>query len=238
MYGSPLLDGIRVQQIGVVRQVRLIGFSREISILTPSPKLSYNGLRRQVGRAAVVVQYARRWFTVEEYHRMAEAGILGEDDRVELIEGEVMQMTPIGRRHASCLARLSELFYGAMRGAAIVWPQNPVDLGEYSEPEPDLAILRRQPDFYLSGHPTPADVYLLIEICDSSVEPDRRVKVPLYARGGIAEVWLIDLEQETITVYHDPSSGGYRTARVARRGEQIAPSAFPDRPLPVSDILG
>ncbi len=186
----------------------------------------------------MVVQYARRWFTVEEYHRMAEAGILGEDDRVELIEGEVVKMTPIGRRHASCLARLSELFYGTTKGAAIVWAQNPIDVGEYSEPQPDLAILRRQPDFYLSGHPRPADVYLLIEICDSSVEPDHRVKVLPYARGGVREVWLVDLEQETITIYQDPAPDGYRTARVARRGEQIAPSAFPDRSLLVNDILG
>ena len=180
-----------------------------------------------------------RWqFTADDYHRMAQAGILGEDDRVELIEGEVVRMTPIGRRHASCLIRLTEYFVRTYSDGAAVSGQNPIVLDPYSEPQPDIALLRRQSDFYASSLPTAADVFLLVEIGDTTVEIDRRVKVPLYAKNGIVEVWLVDLEQETITIYRDPSPHGYRTARVARRGEQIAPSVFPDRPLAVSDLLG
>ncbi|MBI2864383.1 MAG: Uma2 family endonuclease [Chloroflexi bacterium] len=186
-----------------------------------------------------MVAHLVRWqFTVDDYHRMAQAGILGEDDRVELIEGEVVKMTPIGRRHASCVIRTNETFVKAFNDVAAISVQNPVVLDQYTEPQPDFALLRRQPDFYASRLPTPADVYLLVEISDKTVEADRRVKVPLYAKSHVTEVWLVDVEQETITVYRDPSPDGYRTARVARRGEHIAPLAFSDRPIAVSDVLG
>ncbi|MBI2863480.1 MAG: Uma2 family endonuclease [Chloroflexi bacterium] len=169
---------------------------------------------------------------------MAEAGILGEDDRVELIEGEVMRMTPIGRRHAACVKRVAELMFDTFRREANVGVQDPVVLDEHSEPQPDITLLHRRPDYYAACEPTPADVFLLIEVADSSAEADRRLKVPLYARSGVPEVWMVDLVQETITIYLDPSPGGYRTARVVRRGEHISPSAFPERPLDASDILG
>ncbi|MBI2864883.1 MAG: Uma2 family endonuclease [Chloroflexi bacterium] len=180
----------------------------------------------------------RRRFTVEEYHRMAEAGILGEDDRVELIEGEITEMTPIGRLHAATVNRLIKLFVTIFGDDAVVGAQNPIVLDEHSEPQPDIALLRPKADFYASGHPTPEDVFFLVAVACSSADPDRRIKVPLYARKGIAECWLVDLEQETITVYRDPAADGYRTARVFRRGEQIAPAAFPDRSLAVAAILG
>lgn len=179
----------------------------------------------------------RRRFTVQEYHQMAQAGILGEDDRVELIEGEIVEMTPIGRRHASCVARLVHRFGRELRDAAVIWPQNPVRLGEDSEPEPDLALLRPRADFYASGHPGPEDVLLLVEVADSSADPDRRVKVPLYARSGIQEVWLVDLEQETVTIYRDPAPDGYRTAQVVRRGDELAPAAFPHVTLKAADLI-
>ncbi|MBI4320141.1 MAG: Uma2 family endonuclease [Chloroflexi bacterium] len=180
----------------------------------------------------------RRRFTVEEYHRMAEAGILGEDDRVELIEGEITEMTPIGRLHAATVRRLNKLFISTFGSDAVIGVQDPVILDEYSEPQPDIELLRPKADFYASGHPTPADVFLLVEVAYSSADPDRRVKAPLYARKGIAEFWLVDLEQETITVYRDPSADGYRTARVFRSGERIFSAAFPDRSLAAEDILG
>lgn len=185
----------------------------------------------------MALELKRRRFTTEEYHRMARAGILGEDDRVELIDGEIVEMTPIGRRHASCVATLSQQFAETLRGSVLIWPQNPIRLDDDSEPQPDLVLLRPRPDRYASADPTPDDVLLLVEVADTTVESDRRVKVPLYARSGIQEAWLVDLEQETVTVYLDPTAAGYRTARVARRGEQLAPSAFPDRPLAVADIL-
>ncbi len=179
----------------------------------------------------------RRRFTVDEYHKMAVAGILGEDDRVELIEGEITEMTPIGRLHAATVNRLNKLFVNTFGDDAVVGVQNPIVLDEHSEPQPDIALLRPRADFYASGLPTPEDVVLLVEVTYSSADPDRRVKVPLYAGKGIAEVWLVDLEQETMTVYRDPVAGGYRTARVFRRGEGVAPAAFPHRSLAVADIL-
>ncbi len=185
----------------------------------------------------MALELKRRRFTVQEYHRMARAGILGEDDRVELIEGEIIEMTPVGVRHAACVKRLAASFFGAFSDAATVSVQDPIRLGRRSEPQPDLALLVRRADFYSSRPPTPTDVLLLVEVADTTAEPDRRAKVPLCARNGIREVWVVDLQQETITVYQDPAPDGYRTARIARRDEQLAPSAFPDRPLAVADLL-
>ena len=180
----------------------------------------------------------RRRFTASEYHQMAQAGILTEDDRVELIDGEIVQTTPIGRRHAACVDRLNRLFADNLGHAVQIRVQNPVRLDEHSEPQPDVALLRPRPDFYASGHPTPADVLLLVEVAETSVQVDRQGKAPLYARSGVPEVWLVDLEQDTITVYRDPAPGGYRTAWMVRRGERLAPLAFADRELAVADVLG
>lgn len=186
----------------------------------------------------MATQLTRRRFTVAEYQQMAQAGILGEDDRVELIDGEIVEMTPIGRRHAACVDRLTQLFTETLGRAAQVRVQNPINLDERSEPQPDLALLRPRSDFYASGHPTPGDILLVVEVAETSADVDRRVKVPLYARSGVPEVWLVDLDQAAITVYRDPTSGGYRTLQTLRRGASLAPAALPDVELAVSDILG
>src|SRR3990172_5712991 len=180
----------------------------------------------------------RRRFSIAEYHRMAEAGIFGEDDRLELIDGEVTEMAPIGHRHAACVARLTKYFVQSTGDAPVVWVQNPIRMHEQSEPQPDLALLHPRSDFYAARHPTPEDVMLLVEVAETSAEVDRKVKIPLYARSGILEVLLVDLEQETITVYRDPTARGYRTTRVLRRGDEVAVSAAAGRPLTVADILG
>ena len=186
----------------------------------------------------MALHLTRRRFAVSEYHQMAQAGILGEDDRVELIDGEVTEMTPIGRRHAACVDRMSKLFERTFGDDAQVRVQNPVVLGEYTEPQPDLALLRPRADFYASGHPTQDDIFLLVEVAETSAEPDRRVKVPLYARSGVQEFWLVDLDGDTVTVYQDPTPSGYGTVRVVRRGEELAPVAFLNRPLAAAAILG
>ena len=180
----------------------------------------------------------RRRFTVSEYYRMAESGILTEDDRVELIDGEIVEMAPIGRRHAGGVNRVTDLFVYTFRDVAVTAVQNPVRLDEHSEPQPDVALLRRRADFYASGHPIPHDVLLLVDVADTSVAADRQVKIPLYARFGIPEVWLVGLDEDTITVYRDPSPAGYRTVLTVRRGESLAPLAFPDRLLAAADVLG
>ncbi|HWM89989.1 MAG TPA: Uma2 family endonuclease [Thermoanaerobaculia bacterium] len=177
----------------------------------------------------------KRLFTVSEYHSLAEAGILSEDDRVELIEGEIFRMAPIGSRHAGCVNRLNHLLQGT---GAIVSPQNPAFMNDHSEPQPDIALLQWRADFYASSHPKPEDVLLLIEVADSSIGFDRGKKVPLYAQCGIADFWLVDLVKNTIEVYRQPSATGFRDIRKLRRGESISPLAFPDLELNVSDILG
>jgi Uma2 family endonuclease len=186
----------------------------------------------------MAVQILRRRFTIEEYYLMAKAGILGEDDRVELIDGEIVEMAPIGSYHASRVKRLIQLLSQQVGSRAIVSAQDPVRLAEHSEPQPDIALLRPRDDFYASAHPGPADVLLIIEVADTSADYVRQVKAPLYARAGIPEYWLVDLAGQRIEVYRDPSAGEYRQVRLVRRGERLSPEALPSLELSSSDILG
>lgn len=186
----------------------------------------------------MAAQILRRRFSVEEYYLMAKAGILKEDDRVELIEGEIVEMAPIGSRHASCVIRLIQFLTQQVASRALVSAQNPVHLGEHSEPQPDISLLRPRADFYSTAHPGPADVLLLIEVADTSVEYDRGVKVPLYARAGIGEFWLVDLAGESIEVYQSPAPDGYRQVRVVRQEDRLAPEALPELELSARGILG
>jgi Uma2 family endonuclease len=186
----------------------------------------------------MALQIVRRRFTVDQYYQMAEAGILKEDDRVELIEGEIVEMPSIGPGHAGSVNRLTARLAPGIGSRAILSVQNPLHLDEYNEPQPDVMLLRPRPDYYERSHPRPADVLLIVEVGATSAALDRRLKLPLYARTGIPEVWLVDLSKATIRVYRDPSPTGYRTARTYRRGERLAPLAFPDLELVVTDILG
>ncbi len=196
------------------------------------------GIPKSRRGVALALQAHRRLFTVEEYHKMAEAGILGEDDRVELLEGEIVQMPPIGSPHGGTVKRLIRLFTSRLGERAIVSAQDPVQLADHTEPEPDIALLHPRPDFYQSGHPTPADVYLLAEVGDSTIAYDRRVKLLLYARAGISEVWVIDINAERVEVYRDPSAQGYADVRILGRGSVLSPAAFPDVVVGVDDVLG
>ncbi|HKI02713.1 MAG TPA: Uma2 family endonuclease [Thermoanaerobaculia bacterium] len=182
----------------------------------------------------------RKLFTVSEYQTMLESGILHEDDRVELIEGEIWQMPPIGPPHYSSVARLDRVFQrGLADGLAVIAVQSSVRLGDFSEPEPDLAVLRFRADFYAQTHPTASDILLLVEVADSSLRYDQDVKMGLYARHGVAEVWLHDVVHEAIVVHRDPSPQGYRDVRTLHRGDRLAPLAFPDLVvLQVDTLLG
>jgi Uma2 family endonuclease len=177
-------------------------------------------------------------FTVADYYKMAEAGILGEDDRVELIEGEILDMAAIGPRHAACVDRLNALFAERFRGNAIVRVQSPVHLNEYSEPQPDLALLRPRSDFYASAHPLPSDVLLVVEVADTSLAYDRDVKARLYARREVPEFWLVNLDEYAVTVYRAPEQQGYSSVQTVRDVDSLSPQAFPDLVLTVRDILG
>jgi Uma2 family endonuclease len=145
----------------------------------------------------MTVQIQRRLFSVHEYHQMLQAGVLGEDDRLELIEGEIVQLSPINSRHAACVNRLNALFTSRLTGRAVVSVQNPIRLDTHSEPQPDLALLKPRPDFYAASHPNPEDVLLVVEVADTSADYDRGVKLALYARVGIAEVWKAVCEPAT-----------------------------------------
>ncbi len=184
------------------------------------------------------VPIPRRRFTVDEYHRMAEAGVLTEDDRVELLDGEIVRMSPIGRPHSSTVARLNALLFRRFGRAATVWVQNPIILDRWSEPQPDLCLLAPRPDFYAAAHPRPRDVLLGIEVMDSSRSYDRTLKLPLYAKAELREVWLVDLKAETIDVHRRPALRGYREQRTYGRGQTIMPVAFPRVRIRVNEILG
>lgn len=186
----------------------------------------------------MTVQLLRRQFTVKEYNRMIEAGILTKDDRVELIKGEIIQMAAIGRRHAACVNRLAELFILRLAQAVTIGVQNPVELNDNSEPQPDLALLRRRADFYEAGHPQPSDVLLLVEVADTTIESDREIKIPLYANSNIAEVWLVDINQRLMEVYREPSPNGYQNIQKLQPGQIIAMQAFLDVNFTVDEVLG
>ena len=187
---------------------------------------------------ATSVEVTRHSFTVAEYRRMGEAGIFSEDDRVELIGGEVVEMSPIGERHAACVAVLTQLITLKLRLSALVWAQNPVVLDDYSEPQPDLAVLKPRPDNYRTSKPTPGDVLLVIEVSDSTLEYDRGVKMPLYAGAGIPEAWLVNLPDERIEVYSDPEGGEYRNARPFARGQRLQSQTLASLRVSVSKVLG
>ncbi len=179
----------------------------------------------------------RRKFTVEEYHRMHAAGILTEDDRVELLEGEIFVMAPISSRHAACVNKLACVFQEKVGNKAIVSVQNPIRIGEHSEPQPDIALLKPRPDFYFSQLPGHEDVLLLVEVAETSVSYDRDLKIPLYSRAGIPEVWLVDLEGRTVTVFTDPAAQGYGEQRVFRGKEILSSKVFPDLRLTAQEIF-
>ena len=184
------------------------------------------------------MQLLRRKFTIEQYHKMAESGILTEDDRVELIRGEIVEMSPIGRRHAACVRRLVKLFSEKLSQRAIVDTQNPVELSDRSEPQPDVTLLQPHPDFYEAGHPQPEDIFLLVEVADTTVETDRNVKIPLYAEGGISEVWLVDINEQCVEIYQEPLSTGYQNVQKFQRGQTLSIQAFPNINIAADEVLG
>jgi Uma2 family endonuclease len=186
----------------------------------------------------MAVDLKRYRFTRDDYHRMAQTGILKPDARVELIDGEIIEMNPIGGPHMAAVDRLNNFFVPRVLGAAIVRIQGSVALSDNGEPEPDVALLRYRDDFYATAPATEAAVLLIVEVADSSEYYDRTTKAPLYARYGVPELWIVDLNHDRVTRHLDPTMSGYRTTQVFRRGESLSPLAFPDLAIAVNDILG
>lgn len=184
----------------------------------------------------------RHRFDTMEYHRMAEAGILSEDARVELVDGEVVEMSPIGSKHQAVVDRLTRMLVAFAGSDYLARVQGPVRLDEHNEPQPDLALLRFREDFYEREHPGPGDALMLVEVSDSSLEYDRNVKLPLYAGAGIPEVWIVDLASGEVESHSGPRSGsptgGYGTRKLYSRGEDVVSQTVSGLRLAVGEMLG
>ena len=179
-------------------------------------------------------------FTVEEYHRMGETGILSEDDRVELVDGEVVEMSPIGSRHMQTVTRLNRLlshwtFDSPQNATLFVSVQNPLVLAGDDEPQPDLVLLRRSGD--RSGAFSSEEALLVVEVSDTSLRHDRETKLPLCAAAGIPEAWILDLTEDQVEVYSDPTVNGYGTVSLARRGERVTSPTVPNLAFDVAEAL-
>jgi Uma2 family endonuclease len=167
------------------------------------------------------VQRARRPITVDEYYRMAEVGILTENDNVELIHGDIIKMSPIGSKHAALVNRLNKILNESLSGKAIISIQNPVRINDLNVPEPDITILKYADDFYINKHPEPEDIYLVIEVSDTTLAYDKEIKLPLYASAGIPEFWLVNIERNEIEVHQSPAADVYKSITIHRSGDNI-----------------
>ena len=183
------------------------------------------------------VEVTKKFFTVDEYYRMGEAGIF-DDTRVEFIEGEIIEMSPIGTRHVACVDRANALFSKSLADRAIVSVQSSLQLTNYTEPQPDLVILKPRADFYASKKHSPEDTFLVIEVSDTSLRYDRNRKAPLYARSGVPEVWIENLKDNVILVLRDPGPATYSTILTFKRNESLSLLAFPEINFKVDYLLG
>ena len=187
---------------------------------------------------AISVQVTRHRFTVAEYERMGQIGIFSEDERVELVCGEVIEMPPIGERHAACVDFLTQFITLRLRRSAIVRVQSSVRLDEYSQPQPYITILKHRDDFYRHRRPGPEDILLIIEVSDTTLEYEMKVKVPLYARAGIPETWLVNLRGGRVKAHADPAEGSYQTITSYARGEEIRSRSLAALRVSVAEVLG
>ena len=184
----------------------------------------------------MAIELVRHRFTVEEYYQMIGAGVFTEDDRVELIEGEIIEMAAIGFHHAACVKRLNRLLSANIGEDVILGVQDPIHLSGTSEPEPDIVLVRARDDFYIEGHPEPEDILLLIEVSETSLGYDFDVKIPLYGKSGILEAWIVDLQRNELLVFTQPADIGYKQQLRLRKGDTISSQAL-SFTMPVADIL-
>jgi Uma2 family endonuclease len=188
-------------------------------------------------QAEAMLLLPQRKITAGEYHRMFDAGILGEDDHVQLIEGVLVQMTPQNIHHSRVITRMTEAFVGALAGRFATRVQIPLTLGRHSEPEPDFAIVTLEEAEHRKRQP--ASALLVVEVADSTLRFDREVKLPLYARAGIPEYWIVNTRDRVIEVYRSPirAAARYRSSTIARTGEKLKPANLPGPTLDVAMIL-
>lgn len=185
----------------------------------------------------MTLNVTRKLFTVSEYDQMIAAGIFEEDDRVELVGGEIVEMSPISVRHALCVNKLSQQLIRNLGREVMVSVQNPIQLDELSEPEPDIVIVQLQENVYTTSHPYPKNILLLIEVAETSLAYDLNVKLPRYAAAMIAETWIVDLNKDEVKVYRQPTVDGYGETAVYHPNDTLSPTAFPKLQITVKDIL-
>jgi Uma2 family endonuclease len=185
----------------------------------------------------MATEIAKKLFTVHDYHKMGDAGILRPDDRVELIRGEIVEMSPIGPRHNGAINRANRALVSIVGDATIVGVQGSIRLDLYSEPQPDFCLLRYRDDFYSTKHATPEDILLILEVSDSSLNYDRKVKVKLYAEVAVPEYWIANLQADCLVTYCDPAGGTYQTVREFHRGAEVTPQLLPNCHIPVESLL-
>jgi Uma2 family endonuclease len=183
------------------------------------------------------IETTKRLFTVDEYYRMGEAGILHPEARLELIEGEIIEMSPIGDWHAACVDQTHEHFVLAIAGKAVVRGQNPVLLSNYSVPQPDVVLAKFRDDHYFNKRLSAEDTYLVVEVSDTTLAFDLKVKLALYAKAGVPEVWIEDLQNVQLLVFRNPVGSTYTTSLVLDRNSMVSPLAFPDTEFSVGDLL-
>jgi Uma2 family endonuclease len=185
----------------------------------------------------MAVQLARRLFTIDEYDEMVDRGVFKPEERLELINGEIIEMAPIGVRHAGCVTNLTTLFHEQLGRNVVVWAQNPVELPNNSEPQPDVVLLKRRDVPYIQKRPVAEDVLLLVEVSDTTLGYDRDVKLPMYAQSGIPEVWIVNLQEDVIELYSSPSAGAYQNLRRVERGESLTLPGGLNAIIIVNDVL-
>jgi Uma2 family endonuclease len=183
------------------------------------------------------VEVTRKRFNVDDYHRMAKAGILDRGPRVELIDGEIIEMSPIGHRHSVCVTRANALFVQAFGNRGVIRPQLPLQLTDWTEPQPGVVVFKPRSDYYAGKKPAPKDVLFLVEVSDTTLSFARRVKLPGYAAASIQEVWIEDLPHDVLHVYREPGTQSYKTVLKFRPSDVVSPLAFPEIEFRVDELL-
>ena len=178
-----------------------------------------------------------RKFTAQEYHLMAEVGILTPEDKVELIQGEIITMSPVGLKHAATIKRFNSLLTYQLQNQAIIGVQDPIQLDNLSEPQPDISLLKMRSDFYESSIPTAQDILALIEVSDSTIKYDLEVKLPLYGSNNIPEIWLVNLNDQSLTIYRNPEKGYYQNQQILGSHQTASFLAFPQLIVKLRDFL-